>query len=98
MRTYNIIPVEHASGGHPTPDYQRYHLTADELTVIKRLANSSRNGLAPAGMVVNHIQYVDPPTTSRSTGIMGQRALDEEYFYICVATDLWGRVKLDPII
>lgn len=39
--------------------------------------------------------WVNPPITSNSTGIEGQRAYDDNYFYVCVGADLWKRINLD---
>jgi hypothetical protein len=38
---------------------------------------------------------VDPPTTTTSTGVEGDIANDTTYFYVCVATNTWGRIALD---
>ena len=34
------------------------------------------------------------PTTPTSTGTAGEHAYDENYFYICVATNIWKRTPL----
>lgn len=31
------------------------------------------------------------PTTSTSTGTPGQMAFDDDFFYVCTATDTWKR-------
>ena len=36
----------------------------------------------------------DPPTSSTNTGVFGQIAFDDQYFYVCTGTNKWGRVEL----
>ena len=36
----------------------------------------------------------DPPTSSTNTGIRGQIAFDENYFYVCTGRNRWGRIEL----
>ena len=39
--------------------------------------------------------WVTPPATASATGVAGQKAYDEDYLYICVATDTWRRIAHD---
>lgn len=41
-----------------------------------------------------NFQWVDPPLTRNSPGTPGQMSFDDDYFYICVAQDLWARTIL----
>jgi len=38
--------------------------------------------------------FVNPPSTSGSTGAAGQMAYDTGYLYVCTATDTWTRIAL----
>ena len=53
------------------------------LSVSGRLAISGRMTLGG-----------DPPTSSTNTGVFGQIAFDNQYFYVCTGTNKWGRVEL----
>jgi len=35
--------------------------------------------------------WVQPPATRNSLGTVGQMSFDNDYVYICYATDSWGR-------
>jgi hypothetical protein len=35
------------------------------------------------------------PASSSSTGVQGQLAFDDEYFYICVQNNIWKRFLLN---
>lgn len=39
--------------------------------------------------------WVTAPVTTNDPGTAGQVAYDGTYFYVCVATNTWGRVLLD---
>jgi hypothetical protein len=39
-------------------------------------------------------QWVDPPATRNSPGTPGQMSFNDDYFFICVAQDLWARTIL----
>lgn len=36
----------------------------------------------------------NPPATSTSAGIPGQRAFDANFEYVCIATNSWKRIAL----
>lgn len=38
--------------------------------------------------------WVSPPASSNSSGVVGQKSYDSDYFYVCVATDTWKRTPL----
>lgn len=40
-------------------------------------------------------QFVTPPTSSTSTGVVGALAQDASYFYVCTATNAWQRIAWD---
>jgi hypothetical protein len=44
--------------------------------------------------LVTKLTLVSVPTTSTSTGIIGQVALDDNYFYVCTATNVWKRTSI----
>ena len=43
--------------------------------------------------LVKH-EYVEKPATRDSPGTVGQQSFDDDYLYICVAPNLWGRVAI----
>jgi len=47
------------------------------------------------GEVVNKVA---PPAGPSSVGVLGQIAEDDDYLYICIATDTWKRVQIDTWI
>ena len=36
--------------------------------------------------------FVSAPATSTSEGVPGQRSYDDDFFYICTATNTWKRI------
>jgi hypothetical protein len=40
------------------------------------------------------ITFVTAPASSSSTGTVDQVAYDDDYFYVCIATDTWRRFPL----
>lgn len=40
------------------------------------------------------IEWVMAPTNSTDSGTAGQAAYDDDYFYICTATDTWRRIPI----
>jgi hypothetical protein len=92
MPNYEINPVLHNQGGLNTP-YEKYHLTEAQWERAIRSATAAQDGLAPAG-AMDYMDYVTPPLESNSPGTEGQRALDDNYFYLCVGTDTWRRIPL----
>ena len=44
------------------------------------------------GNLISHVSYV--PETSESTGDTGQIVWDDNYIYVCVATNTWKRASL----
>lgn len=69
------------------------HLNEDEHAVATRTANRGERGLVPSGMILEGVWY-EPPATSSSQGMKGMRAFDEDYMYLCVATNTWRRLPL----
>lgn len=43
------------------------------------------------------IELVAVPTGESPTGVKGQIAFDDDYFYVCVATDTWKKVALSAL-
>jgi hypothetical protein len=39
-------------------------------------------------------EFVSVPAHYNSTGTAGQFSYDDDYFYVCVATDRWGKCPL----
>ena len=79
------------------------HAGADQLSLIAggvealRLTESG-GSLSISGSIVNAAngvsQLVAAPAAANSTGTAGQIAYDNDYFYICIATDTWERVGI----
>ena len=61
--------------------------TADAKLFVKHTDNSIKE-------ISGGISYVTAPTSNTSTGTAGQQAYDSSYFYICTATNTWGRLAL----
>ena len=40
------------------------------------------------------VTYTTPPSSATDTGVAGQVAYDNTYFYVCIDTDTWKRVEL----
>ena len=64
-----------------------YEVIVEQKEVTVDLVNAN---------IINVIQsavfeWVDPPLTRNSTGTIGQMSFDDDYFYICVATNVWAR-------
>lgn len=49
-----------------------------------------------AQIIMNQLKFewVDPPETRNSPGIPGQASFSDDFFYICVAQDVWARTIL----
>jgi hypothetical protein len=89
---YNLI--EHNEGGNKSP-YEEYHLTADTKYEALREASQYWSGLVPA-KAAGLLEWVNPPpATSYSAGKKGQRAVDANYYYICVKDGYWKRFPLE---
>lgn len=60
------------------------------------IKNNDINVNVSGSIVVNQFKFewVDPPITRNSPGTPGQMSFDDDYFYICVAQDLWARTIL----
>jgi hypothetical protein len=39
-------------------------------------------------------QWVEPPATRNSLGVVGQQSFDDDYYYLCVGTNQWARTLL----
>ena len=50
--------------------------------------------IAALAQSVGGLSFVAPPATSTSTGAAGSIAEDDDYLYVCVATNTWRRVPL----
>jgi len=67
-------------------------VSINETTIIGRSAGGSISALSPAQAM--NILWVSAPTTKTSTGIAGQIAKDNNYLYVCTATNTWARTPL----
>lgn len=67
-------------------------LTVPEQTLVGRITSGIVDALT--GTEVMGILWQSAPATPTSTGTAGQIAYDDDYFYICVATDTWVRSAL----
>jgi hypothetical protein len=92
MPNYELNPVLHKQGGRDNP-YEKYHLTEAQWTRATRPATSTQDGVAPAG-IMDYMNYVDPPVESSSEGTEGMRALDANYFYLCIGPNTWRRIPI----
>ena len=90
--TYRIIPTPHKLGGSDSP-YEKYHLDSTWAAVATRPASDTQSGFAPHAILSN-IRYVDVPEGPDSEGTVGERALDDDWEYFCIAVDTWRRVPL----
>ena len=50
--------------------------------------------LACMQAMISRKAIVDPPLTSTSPGVKGQRAIDESHEYVCVDTNSWKRTPI----
>ena len=60
-------------------------------------ASEGGEGLSGMWLYGQHITrkaIVDPPLTSTSPGVKGQRAIDESHEYVCVDTNSWKRTPI----
>jgi len=64
-------------------------LTVAEQTIIGRITSGNIDALTAAEVM--GILWQSAPATNTSTGTAGQIAKDDNYFYICTATDVWKR-------
>jgi len=92
MINYIINPKEHSQGGKVEP-YQLYHTTSEEHEEAIRLATDTLDGLLPSVLAAD-IVYVDVPTSLADPGVIGQRAIDENYAYY-YTSDGWKRAALE---
>lgn len=75
-----------------------WHL--DENKVVPADSTPASTGGIGAGAWVDRTgvtlrgELVDVPVTATSAGYLGQLAVDTDYFYVCVATNVWKRVAL----
>jgi hypothetical protein len=65
------------------------YVSATDVRVSNNIAFSDSTSQTTA------FQKVTAPTSSTSTGSVGQIAWDDSYIYICVSTNLWKRVALN---
>ncbi len=93
MPNYEINPLLHKQGGSDTP-YEKYHLTETQWRTAQRAATEYQDGLAPAD-VMHYMNYTDPPMGSGNAGVEGMRALDGNYFYLCIAPNTWRRIPIN---
>lgn len=70
----------------PTP------LTINEQTFVGRKTGGNIAALSPAEAM--NILWVTAPPTMTSTGTAGQIAKDDNWFYICTATNTWKRTPI----
>jgi len=71
-------------GGNAT---ERYHLTNSQHTTL--------TGNLDAQSLHYHDLQVSPPADNFSSGVKGQWAVDDNYYYYCVATNTWVRQPVE---
>jgi len=64
-------------------------LTVGASTIVGRESSGSIAALTPAQAM--NVLWVTAPATKTSTGTAGQIAKDDNFFYICTATNVWKR-------
>jgi hypothetical protein len=57
-------------------------------------AQHNHSSAATGGTAVGGISWVAAPATKTSSGTAGQVAYDNNYFYICTATNIWERIPI----
>lgn len=77
---------------YATTDNTPVALTVAEQTIVGRLTSGSIDALT--AVEVMGILWQTAPATPTSTGTVDQIAYDEDYLYVCVATDTWRRAPL----
>ena len=62
-----------------------------KLEVVGSISGTSAvfGGLSPA------LFTGSPPTSDSSNGVSGQLGIDENYLYVCIRPNKWGRISLD---
>jgi len=76
---------------------ERGHLSKNNWERVRRRATSSLDGYMDAEQYRRCTQ-VDPPAYFDSTGLPGQWALTTGYYYECVNTDSWRKLKLNKFL
>lgn len=66
----------------------------NNIVSVAAVLSSSPNGILFVRPSVEDI-WQAAPATSTSTGRKGDNAFDNNYFYVCVATNTWKRVPLE---
>jgi len=81
----NQISVDHHSG-EKTVNFNKNEVT---LEVSTNEININLDGK----IIMNQLKFewIDPPVMRNFPGIPGQMSFDNDYVYICYATDSWGR-------
>lgn len=54
----------------------------------------STGKIASAQLPTNIVRWVSAPSSPTSTGVAGEASYDNDYLYICVATNTWKRIPL----
>jgi hypothetical protein len=67
-------------------------VTVAEDRIVGRI--SGGNIAALTGVQVMNVIWSSAPASASSTGTAGEIAYDEDYIYVCVATDTWVRAAL----
>jgi hypothetical protein len=74
---------------YATTDNTPVALTVGASTIVGRGAAGNITALTPAQAM--NVLWVAAPATKTSTGTAGQIAKDDNWFYICTATNIWKR-------
>lgn len=74
---------------YATADNTPLALTVGEQTIVGR--KTGGNIAALTGTEVMNVIWQTAPATKTSTGTAGMIAKDDNYFYVCTATDTWKR-------
>jgi len=80
---YNPLIHNDLSGINGGTNNERYHFTNSELTAL------TQNGDAQS--LHYHDTKVSPPVNNTSIGVKGQWAIDSNYYYTCISTNVWIR-------
>jgi len=87
--------IPHNKGGINEP-LIRLHISKADYKKIRSYANYSSEGIMPADMI-DYLKWQIAPLTSNDFGKAGQKAMDENYLYICVRKNKWKRLTLDKV-
>jgi hypothetical protein len=68
--------------------------TKTNTTSFNNILSTNTKNVQLALDLLDDLFQVTPPATPTSTGVKGQYAVDNDYFYICNASNIWERVAI----